>query len=326
MSAAAPIAVRSFGGGLTAEDRAARRLGLGASDVPGIVLEPGKAFSTPYRVWASKCLDLPEEEVGLSDPRVVGQVYERPMIEYAARLHGFHVSPKPPTLVHPEHSWVRATPDGIIWSEAAPRIKTFRRRPGFEVATLDAKWITNAESAAGFGEPGTDEVPEEYALQGLWQMACTGLRRHLLVASMFGRAPQVWVIERDDDLLADVFQVAERFWFDYVVTGIEPPWDGSDEADAALDRRFPMAKAPKHEKAPEDVAETMRAYVRARTKREHANHMVSALGQEIKAAIGDGRGFYTSDGFRATWSGKDGARRLLVRAPNEWRAREGSEE
>lgn len=65
--------------------------------------------------------------------------------------------------VDPANSDFAATPDRILVD----------RETGEVTALLEIK---TARVASEWGEEGTDEIPEHYKLQALWQMRCTGVR------------------------------------------------------------------------------------------------------------------------------------------------------
>lgn len=322
-----------LGAGLTASDRAARRLGICASDVAALVLPNGDAYGCPNDVFDSKTEPDKEEVLPLDDPRVVGQVYEKTAIEYACQMYGLCVSPKPPTLVHPEHDWARATPDGIVWDRDDNDLAGFIgiapgefMRRGTEVAVLDAKWITNAVSAREFGEPGTDQVPLSYGLQSLWQQHVCGLALGCVVASMFGRAPQVYWVERDDEVIGDLVVVARAFWFDHVLKGVAPPPDGSNAAERRLRRRFPRSVDMTVRPALPPEADAVWRYIDARTREDKAAQDKALAAQQIKTAVGPNLGIRCEDGSVAKWKGSNGERRLTVREPRDWGARAAQKE
>lgn len=89
---------------------------------------------------------------------------------------------------------------------------------------LDAK---TSASADDWGTPGTDEAPAYYVAQAMWQLACRPQAQVAYIAVLFGR-PQLafeeYVIQRDDDLIADIVAQCRAF-YDSLSADAPPPLD-----------------------------------------------------------------------------------------------------
>jgi putative phage-type endonuclease len=167
-----------------------RRQGCGASEGAAILgIHP---HLTALEVYLRKIAEIPEREQtpvmrrGLRLERFVAQEYAE---ETGRELQ------KPPTLlIHPEAPWCLASLDYWIPGERVVQIKTCDR------------WFD------GFGEPGTSEVPNHYAVQVQQEMAVSGLPvaeiALLRVASWdFAR----YTIERNDKLIAELLEAEREF-------------------------------------------------------------------------------------------------------------------
>ena len=164
----------------------ARRDGIGASDVSGIVgLSP---YSSPFSVWADKVHGSTREPTyGMQ----LGKKLEDIILESFEEQTGLFV----PTLgrqlhiAHPQFAWAQATLDGIVYE-------------GHDTAP-DADYGAIA-NAIGVVEAKTDgrferwaKVPDHHQIQVQWQMYVSGLERGWLAALHGGRLFEVYEIEKD---------------------------------------------------------------------------------------------------------------------------------
>jgi predicted phage-related endonuclease len=109
----------------------------------------------------------------------------------------------------------------------------------FLAAEIDFEWrdidgsIQNGEiktvspfafnERGGWGEAGTDQVPIHYFAQVQWGLGIKG-RRVCIVAAMAGLDDMVFYrVERDDQAIADMRDVAVRFWNENVLARVPPP-------------------------------------------------------------------------------------------------------
>jgi putative phage-type endonuclease len=206
----------------TDEQRAARRTGLGASEVSAVLGLP--SFLSPLEVWASKT-EGAEREDSLDLWR--GRAVEPVIVEWYERETGRKTRPAE-VARHPRCKVLFATPDRMHKQE--------------EPEPLEAKSVRFSLQHL-FGESGTDEVPQQYLVQVQVQMACTGAASGTL-AALFGLDElRVYRFARDAELEGLIVEGVERWWRDYVVTGKPPPVDGSP---AWAER---LARAPREEKA-----------------------------------------------------------------------------
>jgi predicted phage-related endonuclease len=83
-----------------------------------------------------------------------------------------------------------------------------------------------------------DGVPEYVQLQVMHQLAVTGKQAADVAVLMGGQELQVFRIERDAEMIAQLIQLEQQFW-GYVERDQEPPADGSDSADLALRCLYP---------------------------------------------------------------------------------------
>ena len=84
-----------------------------------------------------------------------------------------------------------------------------------------------------------DGVPEYVQLQVMHQLAVTGKAAADVAVLLGGQELQVFRIERDEEMIAQLVALEQQFW-DYVERDEEPPADGSDSADVALRALYPQ--------------------------------------------------------------------------------------
>lgn len=134
---------------------------------------------------------------------------------------GAVLAPHPGIIQHPEHVFATVSPDDFA-------------DIGFGELTVDYKSVSRW-SIHKWGEEGSDEIPEHYALQLHWAMAVTGKPAACLFAA-FGEditstdAPpcfeivdtRAYWLTRDRELEAVLLDVADRFWTEHILTGVPP--------------------------------------------------------------------------------------------------------
>ena len=81
-------------------------------------------------------------------------------------------------------------------------------------------------------------VPEYVQLQVMHQLAVTGKQAADVAVLIGGQELQVFRIERDAAMIAQLIALERQFW-GYVERDQEPPADGSDSAELALRALYP---------------------------------------------------------------------------------------
>jgi predicted phage-related endonuclease len=177
----------------------------------------------------------------------------------------------------------------------------------------------------GWGEPGTDQVPQQYAMQAVHTLAVLQKYDRVEFGVLFsGHRFRHYTVRRDPETEAMYVEIAERFWFDHVVPRIPPPIDGTEGAARFLAAAYPVDDGEELQ-ADDSLAEQCQRIlaINAQTTALEAEKL--ALSNVVKAAMGEAttlRGPY----FRATWKMTKGStytvtkpdgRRFLVTAREE---------
>jgi len=193
---------------LTQDQLDERLKGIGASEMPAI------AGVDPYRT----ALEVYFIKVGELDPEALIDEASRGRMERGHRLedvalqwdkdiNGDAFERVNRTVWHPRIPFLYCHPD-------ARRKPWTTSRRLIEVKTSNRKWT---------------EIPRNVEVQVQTQMACTGALSCDVILLTFDGAPYRWTVERDEDLISALLQVAETFW-DRVMRLDPPPMDGSTGA------------------------------------------------------------------------------------------------
>jgi putative phage-type endonuclease len=216
---------------LTTEQLALRRTGITGTDISAILgLSKFRSAMDVYLDKVGEALPVVETEDMLR-----GQFLEDGLRRwYAAKVGAFHIR-EPGTVRHEDRPLIMATPDGLA---------LFDRGPGEpERRALEIK-APGPYAEGGWGEPGTDEVPPAYLVQGIWEMAVLDVEQVDFAALLSGEL-RIYHVKRDRSLEADLFARAESWWMHHVVAGIQPEPSGSER-----DLRWIAERYPTHTKPP----------------------------------------------------------------------------
>ena len=199
-----------------------RRQGIGSSDAAAAVgLNP---YKSQLQLWMEKTgRDGALPVVDPSDdqsPMYWGTLLEPIVAAHYTRRSGHRVRRVNAVLQHPEHSWMLANIDREVVGASDVQILECKTA-GIHGARL---W--------------RDGVPEYVQLQVMHQLAVTGKQAADVAVLLGGQELQVFRIERDDTLIAQLVALEQQFW-GYVERDQEPPADGSASAELALRCLYP---------------------------------------------------------------------------------------
>jgi putative phage-type endonuclease len=199
---------------LSDQDRAERLTAIGSSDIAAVAdLDP---FRGPTDVWLDK--------MGLSKPRDTvatwsGHKLEPVIAEMYSEKTGAVLVDGGGTARHSRLTWAVATVDRKSNPGPAPVV---------EIKNVGA-WAVRSWR---------DGAPVEKVLQAQWQMLVLDVERVHLAALIGGTDFRIYNVERDDELIGWLAEIAERFWVDHVLTRTPPP-DDPEERAKALDALYP---------------------------------------------------------------------------------------
>jgi putative phage-type endonuclease len=267
---------------------AARRKGLGASDVAAVL--GFSNYTSPWQVWAEK-LDVrrpPDQPSAAAD---LGTALEPWLIEQATHLIGQPVVRTAAQLYrHPDYPWRMCSPDG---------------RTGAGDIGVQAK---TAGLASGFGPPkGWDDggIPLGYELQCRWECHVMGWDTVELVALVANYGLLRRTVVRDLAIEADLVAQVSQWWDRHIVAGEEPPLGAAD--NQVMAELFPTA-APGEVVELDDTSavEAWIAYRDARDRERAAAIDKKTAGAHLKHLIGAAWGGKVDGRLIATWADKQG--------------------
>ena len=154
-------------------------------------------------------------------------------------------------------------------------------------------------SASFWGEPGSDQIPEQYLCQVQWYLNLTDMQKADVPVLIGGQEYRVYHVMRNDKLIEILTNAAETFWNRYVMNEEAPPLDSSKGSEKYLASFFPKNRGNTIQ-ATVDISDAARDLNGVRKQIEELDTKKSELENRIKYAIG------TNDGvsdrtFKATW-------------------------
>lgn len=211
-----------FAHGDSGLDHEIRTSAITATDVAKIL---GKSkWGNAWDVWAVKTGLVVPQKVE-NESMELGTYLQLPVCALYQKRTGNPVEWFDQTIRHPEYPWMAATPDGLI----------NQQRLDGAIGVYEGK-TAGAKSAFAWGEPGTDQVPDEYLFQAVWLCMVTE-RAYCDIAVLMGGQPlsvKLYHIEPSEKLRSVVFERMKTFWFDHVVARVAPPIFASETADRYL--------------------------------------------------------------------------------------------
>lgn len=175
-----------------------RRKGVGGSDIAAIMgLSPWK---TAYQVYREKRKEVADFEG--NNATDWGKRMEPAIRQWYSDLTGRCVRLPDKILQHSKYPFMLASLDGFTDDPRGVEIKT-------------------ARSGRGWGEPGTNEIPDYYLLQVQHYMIVTGFPVFDVPVSIAGGSPELYEVPADKELQEMIIQAAADFW-QQVIDGIPP--------------------------------------------------------------------------------------------------------
>lgn len=171
----------------------ARRSGVGGSDVAAIL--GLSKWATPLQVYQQKRGELGDQP---DNPAMRWGRYLEPVVRQAyADETGNEVRVLDQMLRHPTHEFMVANLDGFIEPASGPR------------RVFEAK---TARTAEGWGEPGSDQIPQPYLLQVQHYLAVTGFIVADVAVLVGGSDFRIYEVPEDRELQEMMIDAEAEFW------------------------------------------------------------------------------------------------------------------
>jgi len=190
---------------------------LGGSDMAAILgVETFKIDGVPkneLHVYLEKIGEAGYQEE--TEAQFWGKEFEDGIARRWARKNGLTVQRKNAAVICEDHTWLRGHIDRRIVG----------RHEGLEV---------KLSSKEGWGQEGTNEIPENYIPQVYTYLTCTGWDRWHIAALLWGKfgPPKLhhYVVERDPEWSGILIEAGERFLKDHLDPRIPPDPESSAQA------------------------------------------------------------------------------------------------
>lgn len=197
---------------------AERANGIGGSEIAAAV--GIDKYDSPYSLWLLKTGRRVEHFSAEQEERMyTGQLLEPTLRDEFARRHPeYIVTLGAGTYAVPGAEWRRCNVDGLVWTH-----------DGVLAGVLECKTGNHRQLPAWQG----DEIPLSYTVQGQWCASIVDAPNIFYIALI---DTNTWIektVERDDELVADLIDMAADFWR-HVTDDTEPPIDGHTATTDAL--------------------------------------------------------------------------------------------
>lgn len=248
-----------------------RKQGIGSSDAAAAVgLSP---YKSQLELWMEKtgrdtALPKPDPD-NTEDPVYWGTLLEPIVAAAYTKQTGRKVRRVNAVLQHPEKPWMLANIDR-------------------EVIGANAVQILECKTAGEFGARLWKEgVPEYIQLQVQHQLAVTGKKAADVAVLVCGQQLQVHRIYRDEELIAKLMALQERFWH-YVTSDTPPPADGSASSATALSYLYPRDNGEQVDfQLDSNKSQLFERLQEARLQLETYKQQEELFKQQIQEAMGD---------------------------------------
>jgi putative phage-type endonuclease len=265
-------------------DMEIRKTGIGSSEVAAVMgLNP---WVSAYDVWLEKTGQI--EPFAGNEATEWGNVLEPHILARYEKKTGRKLlvnrllDGSQRTQRHSSRTWQLATPDATVDGE--PRL-------------VEAKDV-GLRMAKDWGDEYTDNVPEYYLVQVMWQMS-TLVLPVADVAALIDRKLRIYEVPFDPELEELLLTRVESFWTKNVMAGNAPEMKATDRTLEYVKRRWNRETAPMRA-ANEWEISTARKIIDARESAKLYDQIDEQLSLQFKASIGDSEGI-AGPGWQATW-------------------------
>lgn len=184
-------------------------------------------------------------------------------------------------------------------------VEPFACEIDYEIKLDGSDDITNVElktvhpnAASHWGESETDDCPVWYTTQAMWGLGITG-RKQCIVAPLFGADElRVYMVERDENLIAWMRAEAHKFWHDHVVPRVPP----APMTSADLAKLYPRENAGAIVYADESLTAAVLELREISAGIDALNARWDSLEYKVKLALGPAEILSLGDQPAVTWT------------------------
>lgn len=294
--------------GLTPEQKARRRGGIGASEIAA--LAGISKWATPIAIYEAKVMG---HELESSYAMELGTEFESPIARIWARREKRLIAIVD-TLQHPTKPFALATPDRAVYLSAKDRGDGRAKKQLADLARaekiLQVK-STNWRMRYLWGDEGTDSIPDEYVAASHWEGSVAGMQMVDFAVDFDKTELKTYRVIVDAGIFAALYEIASRFMVDHVLKQVPPPPDASERYEEFLTRAFPRQKAANLDvvqSTEEDVLQTLALYGKLKAAEKRLQAITQLARNKIITRIGGAEGI-TGPFGKVTWKkNKDSAK------------------
>lgn len=233
-------------------------------------------YHSTFDLWQEKCGLVPSFQG--NEATLWGKLHEPVVRQQVAERTGRVIRLPTETIFHPKHKFIGCHPDGVMDGRRLYEGKT-------------------ARFADGFGDEGTDQVPEHYLVQVQHNMMVCDLDVCDLGVLIGGSELRLYEIPADKNMQQLILDAEQRFWT-MVLAKIPPPPDtGREDAIEVLKRMYPGTdgKSIEADDALNTVAEDLKAQ---KLIVKNAEGLVTEMKAKLLAAMGNATYLTLKDGSK----------------------------
>lgn len=242
-----------------------RRNFLGASDCAAVL--GMSRWKTPVQIWAEKTGQVEPEDISGKLNVKLGNRLEEVVAELFMEQTGKKVRRVKEPYIHNRFPFLKCHIDRKVEGESA---------------ILQCKTASAWKSE----EWEDEEIPHEYILQEIHELACTDYDRAYIFCLIGNQRVELRTIERDEAVIEDVVRRESDFWNKFIVPKIMPSSITKDDK-ATLLKMFPNADTGKVITLPADadmIADSIESMSRDHKALEAS---IETEKNKLRAMIGD---------------------------------------
>ena len=255
-----------------------RTKGIGGSDVS--IIAGINPFKSVHQLWLEKTGQVEPEEEG-SEYTHFGTLLEPIVRKEFMERTGIKVRQKHMLLQSEEDPFMFADLDGVINENG-------------ELCIFEAK-----TASAYKQEVWEKEVPAPYILQIQHYMAVTGAKKTYIAALVGGNHFFYHVVERDEEMIAEIIVMEKYFWQHHVMGGVEPVPDGSEATTRYFNERFRISNGKTIE-LPDTVLPVCEEYDNLTRQIKELETAKNAAANQLKRYLGEAEAGTVGD-RKITW-------------------------
>ena len=283
---------------LTKKQLEARALACGASEISA--LAGVSRWTSPIEIFDRK---VKGDEFAGNLATDLGDLLEEPIAKLAAKETGL-IYMRVDTLTDESKPYAVATPDraGFTSREGLGDLRRKLRTQADLAGALELLQVkhTTMRLRHEWGAAGSDGVPDYYYPQGIWECGVSKVQRVRFAVLFDKQEFATYPIDADPQLFAGLYEIAERFFVDYVIPRKPPPADASDAYADWLARQFPVSNKDLITPS-QALEEKIEQWARLKAGEKRCKLLAKAIGNELKAELGANYGFAAPSFGKVVW-------------------------